>query len=312
MASLTNDDYTIAWICALLLEMAAARVMLDRIHNPLPIPPADPNAYVLGELNGHRIVVACLPVGVYGIISAATVVSHVVSTFPRIQFGLMVGIGGGVPSTRNDIRLGDVVVSKPIGKYSGVIQYDYGKAVQGRQFKPTGTLNKPPQTLLTHMVQLEATQMTRREDTISIIVWEVLEQNPDMKVRFSPPQEYTDYLFRSSYRHVDKKGNCENCDKEQLINRQSRDTRAPYIHYGLIASGDKVMKDSEIRDHIGQRYGILCFEMEAAGLMDKLPTLAIRGICDYCDSHKQKQWQGYAALTAAAYTKMLLGLDKVW
>ncbi|KAA8641565.1 uncharacterized protein ATNIH1004_011701 [Aspergillus tanneri] len=120
MTSLTNDDYAIAWICALPLEMAAARVMLDRIHNPLPKLPTDPNAYVLGELNGHYIVVACLPTGVYGTISAATVVSHVVSTFPRIQFGLMVGIGGGVPSTSNDIRLGDVVISKPDGKYSGV------------------------------------------------------------------------------------------------------------------------------------------------------------------------------------------------
>jgi hypothetical protein len=46
--------------------------------------------------------------------------------------------------------------------------------------------------------------------------------------------------------------------------------------------------------------------MEAAGLMDGLPTLVIRGICDYCDSHKQKEWQGYAALTAAAYVKWLL------
>jgi nucleoside phosphorylase len=41
--------------------------------------------------------------------------------------------------------------------------------------------------------------------------------------------------------------------------------------------------------------------MEVAGLMDELPSLAIRGICDYCDSHKNKLWQGYAALAAAAY-----------
>lgn len=40
--------------------------------------------------------------------------------------------------------------------------------------------------------------------------------------------------------------------------------------------------------------------------MNELPTLVIRGICDYCDSHKQKKCQGSAALTAAAYTKLLL------
>ncbi|GFG15670.1 hypothetical protein IFM5058_07569 [Aspergillus udagawae] len=223
-----------------------------------------------------------------------------------VQFGLMVGIGGGVPSTSNDIRLGDVVVSKPVGRYGGVIQYDYGKAVQGGQSEPTGTLNKPPQTLLTHMAHLESRQMVRREDTISTIVRDVLDRNPDMKDRFSPPNQQTDYLFCSSYRHADPKSNCEKCDKGQLVCRPPRTTNTPRIHYGLIASGDQVMKDSETRDRLAQRHGILCFEMEAAGLMDGLPTLVIRGICDYCDSHKQKEWQGYAALAAAAYAKWLL------
>ena len=37
-------------------------------------------------------------------------------TFPQIKFDLMVGIGGGVPSRKHNIRLGDVVVSKPPAK----------------------------------------------------------------------------------------------------------------------------------------------------------------------------------------------------
>ncbi|KAE8392857.1 hypothetical protein BDV23DRAFT_192368 [Aspergillus alliaceus] len=301
MASLTHDDYTIAWISALPLEMAAASVMLDKTHNPLPQPVTDPNAYVLGELSGHCIVMACLPTGVYGTISAATVMSHMISTFSSDPVWFDGGNWRGVPSTSNDIRLGDVVVSKPVGKYSGMIQYDYGKAVQGGQFEPTGTLNKPPQTLLTHMAYLEATQMTKRDDAVAKIVLEVLEQNPDVNGRLLPPKWPTDYLFHSSYPHADKESNCEKCDK----------AHTPYIHYGLIASGDQVMKDSETRDRLAQQYGILCFEMEAAGLVEGLPTLVIRGICDYCDSHKQKEWQGYAALTAAAYTKFPLSVIPV-
>jgi hypothetical protein len=54
--------------------------------------------------------------------------------------------------------------------------------------------------------------------------------------------------------------------------------------------------------------GILCVEMEAAGLMDEFPCLVIRGICDYADSHKNKRWQPYAAATAAAYAKELLSI----
>jgi nucleoside phosphorylase len=79
-------------------------------------------------------------------------------------------------------------------------------------------------------------------------------------------------------------------------------------HYGLIASGNQVMRHGQTRDRLARELGILCFEMEAAGLMDNFPCLVVRGICDYADSHKNKQWQEYAAATAAAYAKELLSL----
>ncbi|KAL3449638.1 hypothetical protein BJX65DRAFT_294642 [Aspergillus insuetus] len=310
MASLAVDDYTIAWICALAVEAAAARAILDRTH-PLPQGFTDLSAYEFGELNGHHIVLAYLPSGVYGTTSAAVVVSRLRRTFPRLQFGLMVGIGGGVPSQKNDIRLGDVVVSKPGVKHGGVIQYDYGKTVEGGKFEQTGVLNQPPHALLTRLNQLEANRMTSRNGSLLDIVSKVLERHPDMEGQFSPPEEHTDILFDSSYYHLDKESNCANCDKERVVKRQPRDRKEPSIHCGLIASGNQVMKDAETRDRLAHEQGILCFEMEAAGVMNELPTLVVRGICDYCDSHKQKQWQGYAALTAAAYAKLLLSVVPV-
>jgi nucleoside phosphorylase len=66
-----------------------------------------------------------------------------------------------------------------------------------------------------------------------------------------------------------------------------------------------LMKDAVMRDSLASE-GVLCFEMEAAGLANRFPCLVIRGICDYSDSHKNKRWQGYAAMTAAAYAKDLL------
>jgi nucleoside phosphorylase len=66
------------------------------------------------------------------------------------------------------------------------------------------------------------------------------------------------------------------------------------------------MKDASIRDKLVAERNVLCFEMEAAGLMNHFPCLVIRGICDYADSHKNKEWQGYAAMVAAAYAKDLL------
>jgi len=97
-------------------------------------------------------------------------------------------------------------------------------------------------------------------------------------------------------------------DLSKLILRSERtqDEDNPTIHYGAIASGNQLMKDASVRDRLAAEEDILCFEMEAAGLMNHFPCLVIRGICDYSDSHKNKEWQGYAAMVAAAYAKDLL------
>ncbi|KAJ0287244.1 hypothetical protein CBS470a_005427 [Colletotrichum nupharicola] len=123
--AIASDEYTVGWVCALPLEMAAAKGMLDQIHPDLhQQDPADHNNYILGQIQGHNIVIACLPAGIYGTITAATVAKDLLRTFKSIRFGLLVGIGGGVPSRTNDIRLGDIVVGQPSGTVGGAIQYD--------------------------------------------------------------------------------------------------------------------------------------------------------------------------------------------
>jgi nucleoside phosphorylase len=113
-----------------------------------------------------------------------------------------------------------------------------------------------------------------------------------------------DHLFLPSYQHKEEAKTCQECDKDQEILRPLRKNQDPFIHYGTIASGNQVIKDGETSDRLGK--DCLCFEMEAAGLMNDFPCLVIRGICDYADSHKNKRWQNYAAATAAAYGKELL------
>jgi len=187
----THDDYTIAWICALPLEAAAAKAMLDKIHPQLSQPAGDDNAYTLGGISGHNIVVVCLPLGVYGTVSAATVAAHMRITFPSIRFGLMVGIGGGVPSTKNDIRLGDVVVSTPTGTFSGVVQYDYGKTVSSGVFQQTGMMNQPPQVLLNATARLHADEILGNNQSIVEVMSNVLNANVQTKSKslFSRPAE---------------------------------------------------------------------------------------------------------------------------
>jgi nucleoside phosphorylase len=303
--SRSHYDYTVAWISALPLEMAAARQMFDQFHDRLPQPVTDTNTYTLGSICGHNVVLACLPSGVYGTTSAATVVAQMRSTFPRLQYGLLVGIGGGAPSENVDIRLGDVVVSKPTRTYGGVVQYDYGKTVAGGLFEQSGMLNRPPEILLTATSKLQA-ELHYHENPISNLLLKRSQANGGIGFGFPYPGQGRDVLFESTYAHVGSDDACQNCDTRHLVPRTARGSDEPKIHYGLIASANQVMKDGPTRDILTRNLDILCFEMEAAGLMNHLPSIVIRGICDYSDSHKHKDWQPYAALTAAAYGRLLL------
>ena len=241
-----HEDYTVAWICALPLEAAAAKVMLDKTHPQLSQSAGDDNAYTLGEIFGHNIVVACLPSGAYGTISAATVAAHMRNTFPSIRFGLMVGIGGGVPTAKNDIRLGDVVVSKPTVSGTGVVHYDYGKTVASGVFQQTGMMNQPPQVLLNAITQLHADEMLGNSQGIVGMISDVLNRNVETKSLFSTPSDEQDTLFNPAYDHPQDEDTCIKCDKGQLIHRDPRTSDKPRIHYGLIASGNQVMKHGKI------------------------------------------------------------------
>lgn len=85
--------------------------MLDEMHANLKLDDNDENLYVLGSICGHNVVIVCLPAGRIGNSPAAVIAMQMRVTFKRIQFGLMVDIGGGVPNPEADIRLRDVVVS---------------------------------------------------------------------------------------------------------------------------------------------------------------------------------------------------------
>ncbi|EAW08788.1 F-box domain protein [Aspergillus clavatus NRRL 1] len=291
--------------------MAAAKLMLDRTHpRLLRRQHGDHNTYTLGEMAGHNVVIACLPEGVYGTTSAAVVAQQMLMSFTNIRFRLMVGIGGGVPSPSNDIRLGDIVVSKPTEQYGGVIQYDYGKSMADGRFHRTGLLNKAPQSLLTAMANLESDHHVGK-NSIPAIISNALQISPDAQNLFSSPGSIRDQLFPASYNHQGDLLDCTNCDQDLILQRAARNPDMPRVHYGLIASGNQVMRDGAMRERLRQEMGVLCFEMEAAGLMDHFPCLVVRGICDYADSHKNSRWQGFAAMTAAAYTKQLLSVIPV-
>ena len=307
------QDYIVGWICALATELVASQAFLDERHEgPRHVSEHDNNSYVLGKIAHHNVVMAVLPDGEYGPGSAATVARDLLHTFPNVRIGLMVGIGGGAPSARHDVRLGDVVVSSRAGSdhLGGVVQYDYGKTVQDQAFQYTGFLNQPPTVLRTAVSGLKVKHESEGHGLERDIDSALLRIKK--RKQYFRPHAKTDRLYNP--RKVHPAGSVEACsdvcgdDPSDLVLRGERDEEDddPVIHYGVIASSNQLMKNAHIRDNLASEKGVLCFEMEAAGLMNHFPCLVIRGICDYADSHKNKEWQGYAAMTAAAYAKSVL------
>ena len=280
-------------------------VMLDEAHPPLPRSSTDTNTYVLGRIGAHNVAIACLPQGRTGTTSAAIVADQMKHKFRSIQFSLMVGIGGGVPSAMHDIRLGDVVVGTPGPGSGGVVQYDFGKTIAEGHFIRTGVLSPPPTALLTALSFLRA----HHEAYGNGLAHHLSAVNsPNLHSRYTYQGSQYDQLFLAEYDHVGDDIDCEKCDDSKLVVRLERNVSDPVVHYGAIASANQVMRHGGTRDRLGLELDVLCFEMEAAGLTNDFPYVVIRGICDYADSHKNKRWQGYAAATAAAYAKELLSV----
>ncbi|KAI1873110.1 uncharacterized protein JN550_003363 [Neoarthrinium moseri] len=311
-------SYVVGWICALHIEALAATALLDEQHpGPKSVSENDDNSYILGHIGDLNIVIATMPVNEYGTSSAAASARDMLHSFPNVRIGLMVGIGGGVP-TRHDVRLGDIVISEPGHGHAGVLQYDFGKALQNQAFVGTGILDQPPRVLRTAMATLKV-EHDLHGHQIQLTIRNAMLKNKRLAKKIKLADQLSDELYKPEVIHPQGELLCRTVCGKLPKNFVERDKRSdededPRVHYGLIASGNSVIKDAILRDKLACEKDVMCFEMEAAGLMNHFPCLVIRGICDYADSHKNKDWQGYAAITAAAYAKELLShvhLDRV-
>lgn len=267
----------------------------------LPQPSSDHNNYSLGCIGKFNIVIACLPSGDIGSHPAAAVATRMLATFPFLKIGLMVGIGGGVPSKKHDIRLGDVVVSIPTKGFGGIIQHDMGKNLKDGEWVRTGSLSGPPsvlKTTISKVISMHQIHGTKIDYYLS----QMVERHPNLSPEFTRQTSFEDILYEAEPEDSEAFENWVKIDRPVRQPNKSIE-----IHYGLIASGNQVIRSGRKRDQISRDLGgVLCFEMEAAGLMNEFPCVVIRGICGYADAHKNKKWQEYAAAVAAAYAKELI------
>lgn len=300
--SISPESITIAIFCALAYEAVAVRSILEKEYECRP-QGVGPKKYVYsyGKIAEHKVVIARPhQIGTIGAAHCATAVSQ---QFPNVRLALMVGIGAGIPSLpKHDIRLGDLAISIPRDGHPGVIQYDFVKYEQERVV-PKGCLNKPPPILISADGSLQEDEIMERRPLERIL------RKITSNQKFARP-DADDILFDEGFHHIDKGSDCSGCKAasgKEIVLRAPRQDHQPTIHWGLILSGNGVVKNPQDRRRLRRdQTDAICFETEAAGIMDEIPCLVVRGIYDYADTHKQDSWHYYAAAVAAAYCKALL------
>jgi nucleoside phosphorylase len=353
-----REHFNIAIICALQKECDAVEALFDgnwrdegRTYGKKP---GDPNSYSTGWIGEHNVVLVCM--SNIGKVEAANVSCGLLTSFPSIKLGLLVGICGGVPQhAQDELLLGDIIVS------TGIVQFDIGRRYPSnfeRKRALEDSLGRPNSEIRTYLQKLQGSVRQRRLNQDILFYLRELQSNTEFG-NYEYPGVAKDRLYRPDYHHkhrsVTSCDMCTDCDGDNgtgcttatkascaqlgcgdrdLVSRQRlTDIKSsapvgeleersrleivkPKVHFGRIASGDTVMKSGVDRDRIALQERVVGFEMEGAGLWDRIPTIIVKGICDYADSHKDKVWQNYAAATAAACMKAMLSewevVDEEW
>lgn len=336
--NLLRCKFEVAIICALEIESVAVAANLDEIYVSALYGKAsgDTNSYTLGRVGSHHVVLAHLPS--IGKVSSASVAANIRTSFSNIRLGLLVGVCGGLPFIQEreqsiEVILGDVIVGTGVVQYDFGRQYDNGRVVRKRSM--SDNLSRPPAEIRSflHKCQASMERPSMQERVQQYIAMAC--SRPDFAAWRRPSVEQ-DVLYEPDYDHRHqtphdcvlcsspggqicsqaRKATCHElrCSMSHAIARSrhvppSTDSVAESesrIHWGCIASGDSVIKSGKIRDAIAREENVIAFEMEGSGGWEAFPMIVVKGVCDYADSHKNKNWQKFAALAAAAGAKALL------
>lgn len=344
MVKKSRKAFTIAIICALALEFDAVEALMEVEYDKYSYQELNSNCYMEwfkpGRIGGHDVILVCLRQ--MGGKCAASAAANLRQSFENIRLALLVGICGAspynpktsLPPYKHEIILGDVIISDKVIESNPGKQHPGGLRSQRRIKETLGT---SAQDMRTHLVGIKTNK------AYSLLHQELCKnlesiQTHASNTRWTYPGVSHDRLFESSYghKHYDRLGKtsvslCGNCDADMVCNKalsqtcgetgcagnliqrkrlQGNKPPKPYAHFGSISSADLVLRSGIHRDLAaqgdGQNEGVVAFEMEAAGIADWLPSVTIKGVADYADSHKNKNWQTYAAATAASCAKALL------
>ena len=203
----------VGWIRAVKTEYVAACELLDEedpLHTRAQL--NDSNAYTLGRVGDHHVIIACLPKGRYGIACTMTVAEDMLRSLkirPDRTDGRVrrnsAWREAGYQTGRRGSRC-------PMGSNGGCIPYRVGKIKQIEDFEITGSLDSSPTSLLTALNQLDTIHESKG-NRIADTVQATMAQNPRVQKKYHNEGPEKNRLYESIFTHIDSTAGCDvNCD----------------------------------------------------------------------------------------------------
>lgn len=277
------------------------------------------NVYTLGDLGSHRVVTTKLPLignGKDALIATGSTTTRLLGTFQRVEHVFLVGVGGAVPHYTDfdkHVRKGDVVIATPVSsqdrsiyKHSDVIFCKNGDI----KFETKSWC--PPDLGIQELAQGLIKKFEANPSEAPWLGYYRSAQQDlecEMGGDWARPSAETDKLYMSvgggdviEVGHPPPKGQIED----------PRVYGEPLVHFGPVASGKKIALDDQLRQEFAARFGTMCFDTELDAVLESIygnrkdQYVLIRGITDYKDGTREREWQNYSSLMAAAVLRSIV------
>ncbi|XP_006620600.1 uncharacterized protein LOC102674931 isoform X2 [Apis dorsata] len=277
------------------------------------------NVYTLGNIGAHRIVCTKLPTVGHtreAMTAAGNTTTRLLGTFQKVDFVFLIGIGGGVPhytDYNKHVRLGDVVISYPTPLNNKYI-YVYCESAKTNENGDYHFETKeycPPNLCLQEI----AANLKHQSENESNPPWQTyLREGLDILTNQtehdfkSPPPESDKLYMAIGERDVIEVAH-PTAPSDAIYKRING---CPRIHLAPIASGRYIARDDQLRQKFAVRFGALAFDTEMDAVVESIlgncreSFAVIRGISDYKDGSRIKEWQPYASLAAASVMKSII------
>ncbi|XP_014470564.1 PREDICTED: uncharacterized protein LOC106742280 isoform X2 [Dinoponera quadriceps] len=277
------------------------------------------NVYTLGNIGAHRIVCTKLPTVGHtreAMTAAGNTTTRLLGTFQKVDYVFLVGVGGGVPhytDYNKHVRLGDVVISHPtpLNKKYAYVYCESAKMNENGNYHFETKEYCPPNLGLQEI----AASLKKQTENETIPPWQTYMKEGlgnlvnQSEHDFNAPPPESDKLYMAiGERDVIEVAH-PTAPQDSVNKRMDGCSR---IHLAPVASGRQIARDDQLRQKFASRFGALAFDAEMDAVVESIlgncreSFAVIRGISDYKDGVRIKEWQPYAALAAASVMKSII------